>query len=68
MANNNTKHARNKGYSDQKRMAQDDSKNPSMKNYGVKTGKVVNSSLERRKSGKSPWVGALKAKRIYDSK
>lgn len=62
MANRNTKRARNNGYSDMKRMESDDSKRPTLKNYGVKTGKTVNSSLERKNSGKAPWKDARKAK------
>lgn len=54
MANRNTKWARQNGYSDIKRMQNDNPKSPNNKNYGVRTGVTVDSQLLREKSGKSP--------------
>jgi hypothetical protein len=49
MPSKNTNHARKKGYSDITRMEKDNSKSPTLKNYGVKLGK-----LKGERVGKSP--------------
>ena len=50
MANQNTKLARQNGYSDIKRM-----RSGGAKNYGIKLGRKVDSSAERAASGKKPY-------------
>ena len=50
MANNNTRRARNAGYSGMKRMLAGESKD-----YHQKTGKRVNSGLLRREAGRKPF-------------
>lgn len=53
MPSRNTRHARKKGYSDVKQMARDD-KSGSLKNFGVRLGRCVDSEMERNKRGKKP--------------
>jgi hypothetical protein len=55
MPSKNTLYARLNGYSDIKRMRSDDTRQPSMKNYGVRTGVTVDSQFERQKKGKNPY-------------
>ena len=50
MANNNTRRARLAGYSGMKRMEAGEAKD-----YGQRTGRMINSSLLRRDHGKKPF-------------
>ena len=54
MPSRNTRHARKCGYSDAKLMARDDAKKPSLKNFGVRLGRAVDSEFERQKRGRKP--------------
>lgn len=56
MANRNTKFARNRGYSDMARLL-----SKGKKNYGQKTGQCLDTGKLRKKSGKAPWRGGVKA-------
>ena len=51
MPSRNTKHARKRGYSDIRQMNRENGK---LKNFGVKTGRAVDSEAERAKSGHKP--------------
>lgn len=52
MPSKNTRYARNRGYSDIKQMARDGGKT---KNFGVSTGRTVDSGYEREKRGKTAY-------------
>ena len=54
MANQSTKRARLAGYSDTKRWKSDNERNPTLKNYKVKTGITVDSEGAKMRSGKTP--------------
>jgi hypothetical protein len=54
MPSRNTLRARKNGYSDIKRMEADNPRTPTLKNYRTKTGKTIDSGMERQSRGKHP--------------
>jgi hypothetical protein len=58
MPSRNTNYARNKGYSNIKRMSSGEPKN-----YGVKTGTHIDSEKLRREYGKKPFNPPVKKKK-----
>jgi hypothetical protein len=73
MPSRNTLSARNHGYSDIKRQAKDNPKSPSLKNFGVRLGRTVDSQAERERRGKKPssprgprehWMDSVYEQRI----